>query len=258
MDNRVLSKAAKIAVGGVVLTALVALGYWVRTSVAPRTGNADEGEFLLVEASERELDGAPALTLTFSLPLDARQSYDKYIRVFEMPAPARRPDERRFGFEEENRPGSGGTVVSTKPEDTKVEGGSVIGGAWVVGENPRLLFFPHIKPETRYVVMVSPGLTARNGNKLTADSKYSVRTAPVPPAYYFASNGMVLPAAQNGGLPVITVNVPEVDIQFLRVKSERLADFFDRVIARPRKGQGNRENGDESENSDEYDYRRSS
>src|SRR5438093_4529316 len=259
MDNRVLSKAAKIAVGGVVLTALVALGYWVRSSVVPQVGNADEGEFLLVEASERELDGAPALTLTFSLPLDARQSYDKYIRAFEMPAPARRPDERRFGFEEENRPGSGGTVVSTKPEDTKVEGGSVIGGAWVVGENPRLLFFPHIKPETRYVVMVSPGLTARNGNKLTADSKYSVRTAPMPPSYYFASNGMVLPAAQNGGLPVVTVNVPEVDIQFLRVKKERLADFLDRVITRrkstPQKGL---DEDDATDNEERYDYRRTS
>src|SRR5438034_8145470 len=116
MDNRVLSKAAKIAVGGVVLTALVALGYWVRSSVVPRVGNADEGEFLLVEASERELDGAPALTLTFTLPLDARQSYDKYFRVFEMPTPPR-PEGRRFGFDDDDRPGAGGTVISAKPDD---------------------------------------------------------------------------------------------------------------------------------------------
>jgi uncharacterized protein YfaS (alpha-2-macroglobulin family) len=34
---------------------------------------------------------------------------------------------------------------------------------------------------------------------------------------------MVLPAAQNGGLPVTTVNVPEVDIQFLKVKPDQLA-----------------------------------
>src|SRR4029079_18910873 len=93
-------------------------------------------------------------------------------------------------------------------------------------------FFPHIKPETRYVVTVASGLTSRNGSKLAADSKYSVRTAPMPPSYYFASNGMVLPAGQNGGLPVVTVNVSEVDIQFLRVKTERLPDFLDRVIAR--------------------------
>ena len=108
------------------------------------------------------------------------------------------------------------SVVSVKPEDTNAEGGTVVSGAWVVGDNPRLLYFPHIKPETRYVVLVSTGLQARNGTALAADSRYSIQTAPVPPAYYFASNGMVLPAGQNGGLPVITVNVPEVDIQFLR------------------------------------------
>ena len=230
MRNLFQAKAAKIAAVGVAVFLLAGLIYWVRSSIAPGTGSADEGEFLLVEAGERELDGAPALSLTFTLPLDVRQSYDQHIRVFQMPAPPQRPEDRRFGFEVEDRPGTGGTVVSTKPEDTSVEGGTVVGGAWIVGENPRLLHFPHIKPETRYVVLVNPGLPARNGLKLAADSKYSVRTAPMPPSYYFASNGMVLPARQNGGLPIVTVNVPEVDIQFLRVKSERLSDFLDRVI----------------------------
>ncbi|PYS52101.1 MAG: alpha-2-macroglobulin family protein [Acidobacteria bacterium] len=258
MDNRVLSKAAKIAVGGVVLTALVALGYWVRSSVVPQVGNADEGEFLLVEASERELDGAPALTLTFTLPLDARQSYDKYIRVFEMPSSPPKPGERRSFFEEEDRPGTGGTVVSTKPEDTKSDGGTVVSGAWIVGDNPRLLLFPHIKPQTRYVITVASGLAARNTSKLAADWKYSVRTAPMPPSYYFASNGMVLPAGQNGGLPVVTVNVPEVDIQFLRVKNERLPDFLDRVMARRKSNRQAEEDGNDDGDEDRYDYRRTS
>src|SRR5262249_40130619 len=96
MDNRFRVTAAKGAAAVVALTALVAVVFWARSGIAPKIGNADEGEFLLVEASERELDGAPALSLTFTLPLDARQSYDKYVRVFEMPAPPRRPDDRRF------------------------------------------------------------------------------------------------------------------------------------------------------------------
>src|SRR5215510_9169446 len=127
MVNRLQTKWAKIGAVALMVTLVVGLVYWLRSSVAPRIGNADEGEFSLVEASERELDGSPALTLTFTLPLDSRQSYDKYIRVFEMPAPPRRPDERRFNFEEE-RPGTGGTIVSTKPEDTKADGGNVMAG----------------------------------------------------------------------------------------------------------------------------------
>src|SRR5262245_10898767 len=259
MRNLFQGKAAKIAAVGVAVFLLAGLIYWVRSSIAPRTGSADEGEFLLVEAGERELDGAPALSLTFTLPLDVRLSYDQHIRVFQMPAPPPRPEDRRFGFEVEDRPGTGGTVVSTKPEDTSVEGGTVVGGAWIVGENPRLLHFPHIKPETRYVILVNPGFPARNGLKLAADSKYSVRTAPMPPSYYFASNGMVLPARQNGGLPIVTVNVPEVDVQFLRVKNERLSDFLDRVIThrKSNRQQGEQEDSSDS-NDDVYDFRSTS
>src|SRR5262249_58400300 len=145
MANRFQTIGAKAAVGAVAFATLVAMIYWLRSGIVPRIGNADEGEFLLVEASERELDGSPALSLTFTLPLDARQSYDEYIRVFEMPAPPRRPDERRFNFEEE-RPGTGGTIFSTKPEDTKADGGNVIAGAGIIRVNPPFLVLSPIKP----------------------------------------------------------------------------------------------------------------
>jgi uncharacterized protein YfaS (alpha-2-macroglobulin family) len=103
-----------------------------------------------------------------------------------------------------------------------------VAGAWVVGENPRLLFFPHIKPQTRYVVRVQPGLPAKTAASSDEESRFSIWTAAVAPAFYFASRGMVLPAAQNGGLPVTTVNVPEVDIQFLKVKPDQLPKFLER------------------------------
>jgi hypothetical protein len=122
-----------------------------------------------------------------------------------------------------------------------------VAGAWVVGENPRLLFFPHIKPQTRYVVRVQPGLPARNGSKLDEEARFSIITAAVAPAFYFASRGMVLPAAQNGGLPVTTVNVPEVDIQFLKVKPDQLASFLEKVISRTVAFAGSRGQDEESD-----------
>ena len=122
---------------------------------------------------------------------------------------------------------------SRTPTDTALDGGKPVAGAWVVGENPRLLFFPHIKPQTRYVVLVQPGLLAKNGSKLDEEARFSITTAAVAPAFYFASRGMVLPAAQSGGLPVTTVNVPEVDIQFLKVDPAQLAKFLEKVVARP-------------------------
>jgi uncharacterized protein YfaS (alpha-2-macroglobulin family) len=244
---------------GVLAIALLAAAYTWYFHARDTGDEADDPktEFVLVDAADRSLDGSPALALTFSLPLDSRESYDKYIHVFEMPAAAKLQANNEDDEEEGNRPAKGKTsIVSTAPEDTDTKAGKIVTGAWVVGDNPRLLYFPHIKPQTRYVVQVQPGLPAKNGKKLGAESRYSVLSAPVSPAYYFASNGMVLPAKQNGGLPVVTVNVPEVDVQFLRVKNDQLPRFLDRVISgvKPRKkeaGEGEEEGGDD-------DWRRSS
>ena len=71
------------------------------------------------------------------------------------------------------------------------------------------------------------------------------------------AGGVVLPAGQNGGLPVVTVNVPEVDVQFLRVKPESLPQFLEQVGSkRPDRGAryqaGDEGEGDEGE-SDDYE-----
>lgn len=184
--------------------------------------------FVVVDAADRGLDGVPALALTFSLPLDAGSALDKYLQVFEMPASPKalkKPTEYRNEDSE-----MGKTLVSTTEADTDFTAGKLINGAWVVGDNPRILYFPHISPQTRYVIQVRAGLPSKGGKTLSSEVRYSILTAQVSPAYYFASNGMVLPAKQNGGLPVVTVNVPEVNVQFLKVKSDQLPRFLDRVI----------------------------
>jgi hypothetical protein len=246
---------------------LLAAGYWFVTHrESENAANTDAAAvFQLVDAADRSLDGAPALALTFSMPLDAGKGYDKYIQVFEMPTPIDATQANQASQDEQEEdpylPAAKGAAykVSTKPEDTETKGGKPVSGAWVVGENPRLLFFPHIKPQTRYVVHVQPGLPARGNGKLASEARYSVLSAPVSPAYYFASNGMVLPAKQNGGLPVVTVNVPEVDIQFLRVKSDHLPRFLDRVINRAKTAQPAEAGNDETvEGEGDDDWRRSS
>ncbi len=204
---------------------------------------------------DRSLDGAPALALTFSQPLDARKSYDSFIQVFEMPP---RPEEAKPKKEdadqeededsdEAKEKAKNASNVSTAPADTDAAGGQAVPGSWVVGDNPRLLFFPHIKPETRYVVRIAPGLPAVAAGTLAAESRYSIRTAAVSPAYYFASRGTVLPAKQNGGLPVVTVNVPDVDVQFLKVRNDQLPRFLDRVVSAPR-GKQDEDSDEDSEN----------
>ncbi|MDZ7657153.1 MAG: alpha-2-macroglobulin [Sulfurimicrobium sp.] len=219
-----------------------------------------EGHFALVEVANRDLDGSPALAATFTLPLDPKRSYDEFVQVFEMPA---RPGEAQprhdenadEGMEQDGDPREAGTAVSSSDEDVEIKDGKLVKGSWVVGENPRLLYFPHIKPQTRYVVKIAAGLPALGGKKLDSESRYSVRTAAVSPAYYFASRGMVLPARQNGGLPVVTVNVPEVDVQFLRVKPDQLPRFLDRVISGPRPAPRQHDADEEGDYYEEHDWR---
>lgn len=221
-----------------------------------------EGNFALVEVANRDLDGSPALAATFTLPLDPKLNYDEFAQVFEMPARAGDAKPRRDENADEEMDGEdgnakdAGTSVSTSAEDVELKDGKLVKGSWVVGENPRLLFFPHIKPQTRYVVKIAAGLPARSGKKLDAEARYSVRTAAVSPAFYFASQGMVLPAKQNGGLPVVTVNVPEVDVQFLRVKPDQLPRFLDRVISGPKPA--SRQHDDEESDYEDYDWRATS
>ena len=74
---------------------------------------------------------------------------------------------------------------------------------------------------------------AASGDTLGTAHGCTVKSEAMPEAFYFASKGVVLPAGQNGGLPVVTVNTPEVDVQFLRVNADALPAFLEQVGGRP-------------------------
>src|SRR5690606_36200592 len=72
----------------------------------------------------------------------------------------------------------------------------------------------------------SAALTAADGSTLGRDIEQKVRTGELKPAAGFASQGSVLPARESRGLPVVSVNVAEVDVEFLRVRESDLPRFF--------------------------------
>ena len=76
----------------------------------------------------------------------------------------------------------------------------------------------------------------------------------MPPSFYFASRGVVLPAGQNGGLPVATVNVPEVDVQFLRVEPDRVPELFDSVLGLGRSASSSDDDGVDYDGEDGWRY----
>jgi uncharacterized protein YfaS (alpha-2-macroglobulin family) len=202
-----------------------------------------------VEAANRTYDGSPALALTVSQPVERKQKFDELIQVFDMGAAAVSANPQNSDDEEQQQNGpSVDKAVSVADKDVDVKGGKLIPPAWVVGDNPRILYLANVKPNNRYVVLIKPGLKDASAREINHEQRYSITTAAITPAYYFASNGMVLPAGQNGGLPVITVNVPEVDVQFMKVKSEQLPRFLDMVLNKsPKKGRKDDDAGDDEE-----------
>ena len=145
--------------------------------------------FGLVSAGRGEQEGETALELEFSQALVTTQDFDQLLVV-------------------------------------KGPKGELVKGSWVLSDDGMKLRFPYVQPSLTYSVLIRAGLTSSEGKNLGKDELRKVFTGPMEPAVGFASQGSVLPAKESRGLPVVSVNVPEVDVEFLRVRDSEVAKFF--------------------------------
>ncbi|EIC82492.1 alpha-2-macroglobulin [Serratia sp. M24T3] len=143
----------------------------------------------LLDASELQLDGASALVLTFSVPLDPEQNFASLVHL-----------------------------VDTKSGNPD--------GAWELSDNLTELRFRHLLPNRKLVVTVDANLKALNGAGLGAEQQKTLETRNIEPSVGFASKGSLLPTRWAEGLPVIALNVDNVDVNFFRIKSESLPEFL--------------------------------
>ncbi len=97
---------------------------------------------------------------------------------------------------------------------------------WKLDDGGKILRYPFVAVNTDYVLKISGKLAAADGSTLGRDVEQKVYTGELKPAVGFASQGSVLPARESRGLPVVSVNVPEVDVEFLRVREKSLPQFF--------------------------------
>ena len=107
---------------------------------------------------------------------------------------------------------------------------------WSLDEGGKVLRFPFVEPNREYTLRISGELAAADGSKLGRDVEKKVYTGELDPAVGFASQGSVLPAKESRGLPVVSVNVGEVDVEFLRVREKSLPTFFAQYQRAGRKG----------------------
>ena len=117
-----MSKKIVAVLSLLVIAVIVAAAAWQWNRQDSAGAAERDTPFVLVEAADRALDGEPALALTFSLPLNSRSSYDKYIQVFEMPLRAGEvPVKVRHGEDEDEdaqrSAGEDGNQVAHPAED---------------------------------------------------------------------------------------------------------------------------------------------
>lgn len=157
--------------------------------VAQAAKNATPQVFALASAHPEQFQGQLAITLEFSHRLAGAQAFDTLIEV----------------------------------KDAK---GGVVNGSWALDEDGRTLRFPYIKADATYRVAIKASVAAADGKTLGKAIDRDVYTGPMQPAAGFASQGSVLPARDSRGLPVVSVNVKEVDVDFFRVRDGELSNFF--------------------------------
>jgi len=143
----------------------------------------------LLDASEIQLDGASTLVLTFSVPLDPAQDFSRTLHLVD----------KKSG---------------------KVD------GAWELAPNLKELRLRHLEPNRELIVTVDRGLLALNKATFGIDYEKTITTRDIEPSVGFASRGSLLPGKVVEGLPVMALNVNNVDVNFYRVRPESLPAFI--------------------------------
>ena len=182
--------------GHVAALALLALGGCKRDEggqLPAAGGEAIQAEraevegFGLVRAWPDQSEGSLSLAVEFSRPLVGTQDFDRLLTFAE-----------------------------------PVAGDS----SWSLDDDGRVLRFPFAEANREYTLRISGALTAADGSTLGQDIQRTVSTGELAPVVGFASQGSVLPARESRGLPVVSVNVEEVDVEFLRVPEASLPRFY--------------------------------
>ncbi|MEM6409779.1 MAG: alpha-2-macroglobulin family protein, partial [Pseudomonadota bacterium] len=66
------------------------------------------------------------------------------------------------------------------------------------------------------VLTLRSGLPAADGSELLRDEQVTLTFTDRPPVVQFAGNGVILPRTDGHGIPIMTVNVPSVNVKITR------------------------------------------
>ncbi|WP_018690840.1 alpha-2-macroglobulin family protein [Algicola sagamiensis] len=160
--------------------------FWISSQAF---ANAEVNALQVLDISERHRTGQNMLSVRFSQPLDTNTQWEQYLSI-------------------------------------KDGNNTSVDGAWIIGERKKTIWFPYVEPSQPYVVTVLEGLQAANGSRLDKSFDKRITTRALPPSVSFSSDGSLFVPNVSKGLPITTVNIDKVQIDFFRIPSEKVNQFF--------------------------------
>lgn len=154
-------------------------------------------EFRVVSYYGELYEGRPSVVLKFSEPVVSSQAFDTLVTI-------------------------------TNPSGARPD------GSWMLGESQELRF-PWLEADTTYTVSVKAELASVRGPTLGSNAEFKIDSGAQAPLVGFASQGVILPQHDTRGLPVISVNLDAVDIEFMKVREEDLQRFLSQFERNGRK-----------------------
>ncbi|MBU6953503.1 alpha-2-macroglobulin [Hahella sp. HN01] len=151
--------------------------------------------FKILRIGEQPWDDGPALSVTFSAPLDQDTMLGRYLTV----------------ADEQNQP---------------------VAGDWILNPVGTTAFFPFVEPEKRYKVTVSQGLSAITGRMLEEGTSQEITTRRLDPSVRFISRGAQLSPELTDGLEIEALNIDAVDMDIWRISDDKMTDFVGGYLGR--------------------------
>lgn len=101
----------------------------------------------------------------------------------------------------------------------------------VLSKNGKMLYFTGIEPRTDYSIEVSAQIKTVDGKSLTKAVTKKIKTRDLPAMASFEVDGAVMIPGKTEDLPILAINVPEVDIDIYKVKPDEIVYFLNEYKA---------------------------
>ncbi|MBK8285457.1 MAG: hypothetical protein IPK97_11595 [Ahniella sp.] len=161
----------------------------IQQAAVKSTESAAPTAFAVTEQYGELYEGRPSVVLKFSEPVVGSQAFDSLLTI-------------------------------------TASGGAVPSGSWMLESN-EYLRFPWLEADTKYDVTVKAELASVRGPALGKAVTVQIDSGAQAPLVGFASQGMILPQHDTRGLPVVSVNLKEIDLEFFKVRERELNRFLE-------------------------------